>query len=411
MTADICDRSHKGHGLLELSEAWTMLVEQAEAVSRTAELLALPDCLGRVLAQEVLMDRAEPPVRRSAMDGFALLSEDGMEPRQLVGEVFAGTAEAPALQPGQAVAVMTGGTVADGADAVIPVELTSVEDGVLQIQQPCKAGQHVRKAGEMGAAGRQLLGRGHRLQATDLAAAAGCGADPLQVYSKPVVAILSTGDEVVPWKQQPQPHQVRDSNRLASCLQAASAGAEVIFDEHVLDQPGALQEAVEKARDQADLVITIGGVSMGAKDHLPDTFAAAGFECMFHGVSVQPGKPVWVGRTADGTWAMGLPGNPVSALVVFELLARPLLQVLGGCDKPTAMPLEAAIAGGPARAKARVRFILAALTRNDAGQTVVTPRPETGSGDWTSLAGCQVLMKVPPRSELEAGDAVEFLRL
>lgn len=411
MTADICDRSHKGRALLELHDAWSMLLERAEAVSRTAELLPLPECLGRVLAQEVLMDRDEPPVRRSAMDGFALRSADGVEPRQLIGEVFAGTAEAPSLQPGQAVAVMTGGTVADGADAVIPVELTTVEGGVLRIQQPCKAGQHVRKAGEMGAAGRQLLGRGHRLQAADLAAAAGCGADPLQVYSKPLVAVLSTGDEVVPWTQKPQPHQVRDSNRLATCLQAHSAGADVTLEQHVLDQPDALRQAVEAARDQADLIITIGGVSMGSKDHLPDTFQAAGFERIFHGVSVQPGKPVWAGQTADGTWAMGLPGNPVSALVVFELLARPLLQVLSGSHRPNAMPLEAAVAGGPARAKARVRFVLAAISRNDQGQTVVTPRPETGSGDWTSLAGTEVLMKVPPRSELGLGDAVEFLRL
>ena len=411
MTADICDHSHKGRSLLGLNEAWNMLLERAQAVSRTAELLPLSDCMGRVLAQEVLMDRDEPPVRRSAMDGFALRCADGTEPRELIGEVFAGTAEAPALEPGQAVAVMTGGTVADGADAVIPVEMTSVKDGVLHIQQPCRSGQHVRNAGEMGAPGRQLKGRGHQLHATDLAAAAGCGADPLQVYSKPVVAVLSTGDEVVPWSQQPKPHQVRDSNRLATCLQVQTAGADVALEQHVLDRPDALREAVENARDQADLVITIGGVSMGTKDHLPDTFAAAGFERLFHGVSVQPGKPVWVGQTADGTWAMGLPGNPVSALAVFELLARPLLQVLAGKPRPLAMPLEAGVAGGAARAKARVRFVLAALGRNEQGQTMVTPRPETGSGDWTSLAGTEVLMKVPPRSELQPGDAVEFLRL
>lgn len=411
MTADICDRSHKGHALLELDQAWSMLLERAQSVSPTAELLALPDCIGRVLAQEVLMDRSEPPVRRSAMDGFALRSADGLEPRQLIGEVFAGTAEAPSLQPGQAVAVMTGGTVADGADAVIPVELTSVEGDLLHIQQQCKAGQHVRKAGEMGAAGRQLLERGKKLTAPDLAAAAGCGADPLQVYSKPVVAVLSTGDEVVPWKTQPEAHQVRDSNRLATCLQAQSAGADVVIEQHVLDRPDALLKAVEDARDQADLLITIGGVSMGSKDHLPDTFAAAGFEKMFHGVSVQPGKPVWVGQSKDGTWAMGLPGNPVSALVVFELLARPLLQVLAGMERPSAMPFEAGVAGGPARAKARVRFVLASIGRDEQGRTVVTPRPETGSGDWTSLAGTEVLMKVPPRSELQPGDAVEFLRL
>ncbi|NQU48030.1 MAG: molybdopterin molybdotransferase MoeA [Planctomycetes bacterium] len=411
MTADICDRSHKGHELLELEQALALLLQRAKSISSTAELLHLPDCLGRILAQEVLMDRDEPPVRRSAMDGYAVISGDGLAPRKLLGVVFAGTANIPSLLAGEAVAVMTGGTVPDGADAVIPVELTTVTGGMLQIQQPCIPGQHVRNAGEMGAAGRQLLGRGHRLQATDLAAVAGCGADPLQVYSLPTVAILSTGDEVVPWTQRPQPHQVRDSNRLATCLQAKSAGAEVVMEHHVLDQPEALLEAVQEARRQADLVITIGGVSMGSKDHLPDVFQAAGFEKLFHGVSVQPGKPVWAGQADDQTWALGLPGNPVSALVVFELLARPLLATLAGATPGTGPQLEAGIAGGAARAKARVRYILAAVQANEQGQAVVNPRQEAGSGDWTSLAGTRVLMKVPPHSEIAAGDAVKFLRL
>jgi molybdopterin molybdotransferase len=411
MTADICDRSHKGHELLELEQALALLLQRAKPISSTAELLPLPDCHGRILAQEVLMDRDEPPVRRSAMDGFAVMSADGLAPRKLIGEVFAGTAEIPSLQAGEAVAVMTGGTVADGADAVVPVELTAVTDGILQIQQPCRPGQHVRNAGEMGAAGRQLLARGHRLYASDLAAVAGCGADPLQVYSRPTVAILSTGDEVVPWTQRPQPHQVRDSNRLATCLQAKTAGADVVMEQHVFDQPEALLVALQEARRQADLVITIGGVSMGSKDHLPDAFQAAGFEKLFHGVSVQPGKPVWAGQADDQTWALGLPGNPVSALVVFELLARPLLATLAGVSPGAGSQFESGIAGGAARAKRRVRFILAAFQRDEHGKTVVTPRLEAGSGDWTSLAGTQVLMKVPPRSEVAVGDAVEFLRL
>jgi molybdopterin molybdotransferase len=410
MNPEICDHSHKGRELLPLDDARALMVSKARIVSRTAELRPLPECLGRILAQEVLLDRHEPPVRRSAMDGFALRTEDGMKTREIIGSVFAGTPNSPGLQPGQAVAVMTGGTVAENADAVIPVELTQSNHGVLKIKSECRPGQHIRLAGEMGAAGRQILERGIRLELGDLTAAAGCGVDPLQVYSRPAVTVISTGDEVVPWVERPGQHQVRDSNRLGAILQTTRVGGDVIQDLHVLDQPDALLQALQNARQDSDLVVTIGGVSMGEKDHLPSTFAAAGFVCLFHGVSVQPGKPVWVGQAENGTWAIGLPGNPVSSMAVFELLGRPLLEVMAGMPPQPEFSYEVGFLATKGSAKARVRFVLASLSQDDEGRTIVTPQQESGSGDWTSLAGARVLMKIPPRAKLESGDPVSFIR-
>jgi molybdopterin molybdotransferase len=409
MSSDICDRNHRGHDLLKLETARAQLVSTAQSIGRAVESVGLTASLGRVLAQSIQLDRAEPPVRRSAMDGYALRSADGQSPRTMIGTVYAGTVESPVLGPGEAVAVMTGGTVADGADAVIPVELTEIIEGKLQVKEAPQAGRHVRNAAEMGECGREILAPPCKLHLGDVVAIAGCGVDPIQVYPQARVTVLSTGDEVVSWQEKPGPHQVRDSNRLATALQVEKCGGVVVASDRVADVPAELEAAVAKGLEQSDLVLTIGGVSMGNKDHMPDVFAKLGVECLFHGVSVQPGKPVWAGRKGS-TWVLGLPGNPVSALVVFELLGRPLLEQLSGLQPGPEMPFLPGISGGAAQAKARPRFVLTDLsTRND--QVVLTPRVDSGSGDWTSLAGSRALMHIPARGAVQKGQAVSYLPL
>jgi len=349
------------------------------------------------------------------MDGFAVRSADGLAPRRLRGTVYAGSTELPEVGPGEAVAVMTGGTVPAGADTVVPVEEARV-DGVEGARRPLaettpEPGRHVRPAGEMGARGRRILAAGRVLALPDLVAAAGCGADPLPVRPRPRVRVLSTGDEVVAWTTVPETHQVRDSNRLGAILQLERAGARVLGSGRVPDRPGELRAAVEAALEDADLVVTIGGVSMGEKDHLPGVFAALGVERLFHGVRVQPGKPVWGGHR-QGCFVLGLPGNPVSSFVILELLAVPLIRALAGARvEARERPLEAGLAGAAARSRGRERYLPAALEVDGEGRVLVTPRPATGSGDWTSLAGAQALLRLPEHAVIAPGDPVRFLRL
>ena len=355
MASDPCDQGRAGSRLLPLCEARELLLREAQPLTREYEPLALDRARGRVLARAVCLDRAEPPVARSAMDGFAIRSADGTEARELLGTIYAGTAGQPVLGPGQAIEVMTGGTVATGADAVIPVEWTRVEAGQLFVEQAMRAGQHVRRAGEMGGIGQEVLAAGIVLDVASLAAAASCGADPVQVHAAPRATVLSTGDEVVAWTEQPAEHQVRDANRLATALQIQAAGGEVLATRRIADDSDRLREAVDAALHGSDLVVTIGGVSMGKKDHLPEVFASLGVEKLFHGVAVQPGKPVWVGRCARG-WVVGLPGNPVSSAVMTELLVRPLLRRLAGAEPAPALPLQACRLADAVRTRGRERF-------------------------------------------------------
>ena len=414
MSADICDREHKGRSLLSYPEAVGRLVMRAAPLGGMAEEVPLPAALGRTLAESVRLDRDEPPARRSAMDGFAVRSADGAAPRKILGSVFAGTSELPEVGPGEAAAIMTGGTVPPGADAVVPVAQTrrrTEGDGeILEIDEPPAEGAHVRNAGEMGRKGRQVLEAGTPLTGQDLTACAGCGVDPVKVAPRARVALLSTGDEVVPHTQTPGPHQVRDSNRLGSTLQLQRAGAQMVVSEHVDDDFDQLLAAVSAALELSDLVVTIGGVSMGDKDHLPNVFRKLGVEELFHGVSVQPGKPVWAG-TREGAFVLGLPGNPVSSFVILELFAVPLLERLHGQHPHVPRPLRRGMAGGNASTRARERFFPADLHVEESGTVIVTPRPSSGSGDWTSLAGTTALLHVPAHSGVAPGDPVDYLPL
>jgi molybdopterin molybdotransferase len=410
MASDPCDQGRAGSRLLPLCEARELLLRVAQPLTRENEPLALDRARGRVLARAVCLDRAEPPVARSAMDGFALRSADGAEPRELLGTMFAGTAGQPLLGPGQAVEVMTGGTVATGADAVIPVEWTRVEAGQLIVEHTMQAGQHVRRAGEMGDIGQEVVPAGAVLDVASLAAAASCGADPVQVFAAPRATVLSTGDEVVAWTEQPALHQVRDANRLATALQIQAAGGEVLATRRIADDPERIRDAVDAALDRSDLVVTIGGVSMGKKDHLPEVFATLGVEKLFHGVAVQPGKPIWVGR-CKRAWVVGLPGNPVSSAVMSELLVRPLLRRLAGAQPTPDLPLQACRLVEAVRTRGRERLFPATLEVSADGLPWVRPQAGRGSGDWTVLGKMQVLLRVPPHMELAAGQLAHYLPL
>ncbi|MDA0666760.1 MAG: molybdopterin molybdotransferase MoeA [Planctomycetota bacterium] len=400
-------QSSKGGDLLPYAEALQVLEGRLQSIGITQNL-PLGECVGEVLAESIALDRIEPPVRRSAMDGFALMSDDGTQPREIVGTYFAGTAGQTPLHAGEAVAVMTGGTVPDGADAVIPIERTSREGNVLHIEEAVVPGQHVRRAGEMGEAGRILLKAGHRLRVPDLGAIAGCGYGTLKVSQKPKIIILSTGDEVVPFDGVPELHQVRDSNSLLSKVQLESFGANVVAQQHLLDEKAALRQGVGDALEQADLVVTIGGVSMGEKDYLPQVFSELGVEKLFHKMDIQPGKPVWAGEK-DGHFVLGLPGNPISSFVVLELLGRLIVDRLAGSSAAHPRTMRTATLQGNVRSRRRPRYLPARFT--DSPTPTVTPVQESGSGDWTSLAGAEVLLVLEANQTLSSGDVISYLPL
>ena len=378
--------------------------------NRDVEQVPLTKAVGRTLAQAVCLDRDEPPAARSAMDGFAVRAEDADENRRLVGAVHAGTASFPEVGLGETSKIMTGGTVPPGANAVIPVERTSVEGDIVSFSIVPEVGAHIRNAGEMGKAGREVLEKGIRIGLGDVGVAAGCGADPLLVRTRPKVAIISTGDEIVEWTKVPEDHQVRDSNRLVVAAQAEAAGAEIVMSERIPDQVEALQEGVDAALREADLVVTLGGVSMGEKDHLPGVFEALAVEKKFHGVHVQPGKPLWCG-SRDGVRVLGLPGNPVSAFVVFEVFGVPIVESLLGLKTSSSCRLETGVLEGTARSKGRPLFLPASVALGDQRMPLVSPCSWTGSGDWTALAGATALLYLPEETSVESGSPVEFLRL
>ena len=408
MTSDIYSTQHRGNPLIPWQTALARITEGVEALQRPAETVALEDALGRVLAADVVLDRPEPPVSRSAMDGFALRSADGIQNRQILATVYAGSSEIPEVGEGQAAPVMTGGSIPAGADCVVPVEFTQRVGEKLVIQSSPQKGRHIRCEGEIGEAGRQVVAAGTMLLPSDLCAAAGCGAAQVAVRPKPQLSLLSTGDEVIGWQEQPLPHQVRDSNRFGAAFQCAGFGAEITAQKSLVDDPKVLRAGLTEAMETSDLVVTIGGVSMGERDYLPGLFQELGFECWFHGVAMQPGKPVWLGKN-NHTWLLGLPGNPVSAFVTLELFGRRLVSGMLGLTSTPGLQMLAARLGNAARARKRDRFLPAHLEFPEQGPMEAWVQSETGSGDWTSLAGATGLVFLSAGSDLVAGDAVKFI--
>lgn len=411
MVAPLCDREHKGRELLAYAEAVRLLDADLAPLARPAERVPLLQAAGRVLAEALRLDRDEPPVARSAMDGYAVRSADGREPRQLAGSVYAGSAELPAVGTGAAAEVMTGGSIPPGADAVVPVELTRRENGAILLLEAPAVGQHVRAAGEMGRRGRVVLEPGRRLRPGDLSIAAAVGADPLSVRPRARVRVLATGDEIVPWTAAPAPHQVRDSNRAGAVARLQDLGADVVGSGHLPDEVEALTRGLRAALDDSDLLVTIGGVSMGKKDFLPEVLETLGVREVVHGVAIQPGKPVWIGRRA-ATWVLGLPGNPVSSFVILELFGRRIVEALQGAAGPSAE--QALLPGAAARAlqsRARALWLPCRLQPQAGEPPRLDPLPWTGSGDWTCLAGAQALAHLPPESAVAAGAPLRYLSL
>lgn len=400
--------------LLSYEEA-AGVVRREAAAARTPrrEAAILLDSLDRVLAEPVLADRDQPPFARSTRDGFACRAADLEEQRPLTiaGRLRAGEAWTGApLQPGQAIEIMTGAPAPAGADCVLMVEHARVEGGWAVPERRLAVGENIVPAGAEARADATLIERGTRMGPQQIALAAACGYESLSVYAKPRVAILATGDELVPVGQRPLAHQIRNSNSYSLAAQVARCGGVPVLYPVVPDRLDASEGAIRGALD-CDLLLLSGGVSMGKYDFVEQALAVFGSEFFFTGVRIQPGKPVVFGRLpGPNLYFFGLPGNPVSTLVTFALFAAPLLAALGGRREMGPEFAEARLTQAVEARPGLTRFLPARLEASVA-EASIAPIRWQGSGDQSAAARTNCFLVAPEGARLGVGDRVRFLRL
>ncbi len=374
------------------------------------EVVPLGEACGRVLAEEVLADRDYPPFHRSIRDGFAVRAEDvGAPPVELLvrGEIRAGGHFAGTVGAGECVSIMTGAPLPAGADAVVMVEYTESHGDGVKIHRGVRAGENVVPQGSEARARAAVLPRGRRLGAGELGLLATVGKSLVPVFVRPAVAILPTGDEVVPVEQRPEWFQIRNSNAIALSAQVAAAGGIPHCLEIAPDLPEALHSLIQEGLN-ADLLLLSGGVSAGKYDFVKQVLANLGAEFYFQSVALRPGKPLVFGRVAE-KFFLGLPGNPVSTFVTFALFARPALAALGGAEFSAPLFLRARLASSFQQRTGLTAFLPARLDRSS-GDPVVSLVGWQGSGDLVGVAAADCFLVVhPDQTNLAAGDWVDVM--
>lgn len=370
-----------------------------------AEVVSLAAAHGRFLAEPVHAPGPWPATDRSAMDGFALgaVPGDAVELAvgtrfPVVGQSLAGSPFTGDLGPGRAIRIMTGAVVPSGAFAVVPVEQTSGFAGeVMTLSAPVRAGQNVRRMGSELTAGQRVLAVGERLGAAAIGVLAVLGRNAIRVARRPRVAIVATGDEVVPVHETPLPHQVRESNSWALAAQVHECGGEALRLGIAPDEAGALRAMLACGLEVADVLVTIGGISKGTHDLVHGTLGELGVHTEFHGLDLKPGKPTYFGRREVERGArlvVGLPGNPASSFTVFDLLVRPLLTKLSGGD-PGEWVSAAIARGTPWLPNARLQAVPARLHADSGGAFVAELVAPSPSGDPFGLLRADGYALVP----------------
>lgn len=379
--------------MLPLEEAQRRLLDRATLTS--GEVVGLADAGGRVLVEARVVASVDvPPFANSAMDGYALRSADAPGELRLAGEVAAGAAVLPSVEPDSAVRIMTGAPMPPGADTVVPVE-EATEDGVHVRVPSVEAGNHVRAAGHDTRAGDEILLPGE-LSPARIAVLASLGFGAVEVRRRPRVAILSTGDELMGPGEPLGPNQIHDSNGVALAAAVREAGGEPRILPRAGDDAGQIERTLTTAAADADLFVTSAGVSVGRHDHVRTVLEQRG-ELDFWRIAIQPGKPLAVGEIG-GTTVVGLPGNPVSALVVFELFVRPFLRAMLGLSGDGRERVRAEAVERIGKDLPRRAFLRVNLAREDG---VVRARPAGGqqSSQLRPLAGANGLLVVPEGEE------------
>lgn len=393
--------------VLSFEDARRLIEEHALRVRASGnETVPLLAAAGRVLAEAVSADRDIPPFRRATRDGYAVRAGDlGKVPATLavVGEIKAGAMAKnipTQISRGEAVSIMTGAPVPPGADAVVMVEYTSDQRGRVEISKSVAAGENVVSQGAEARQGSLLLDRGVRLNDAAIALAASVGKSRLEVYKRPTVAVLTTGDEIVDLDSTPGPTQIRNSNSYSLAVQVREAGAEPMLLPTAPDEPRKLQQLIEKGL-KYDILLMTGGVSMGRYDLVEQVLSEMQAEIFFTGAKIQPGRPVVFGRLPAYKYFLGLPGNPVSTMVTFELFARPMIVALAGMS-PRKLAFLHARVKSEIRVKTGLKRFLPAMLSGEFENSEVELIAWQGSGDVAATARANCYIVIPPDRELIA---------
>lgn len=380
------------------------------------ELAPLSEALGRTLAVPLAARRTQPPFAASAMDGFALKAADAASvPARLkvIGESTAGRGFGEAIHHGEAVRIFTGARVPAGADTVVMQEDATLHGDIVTVERSVAQGRHIRAAGIDFMDGEELLSAGQRLGPIDIALAAASGHAELVVTRRPRVAILATGDELVQPGEAAAADQIVASNSFAIAALVREAGG-APFDLGIArDDPGSLERAVSTARAaRADVLVTLGGASVGEHDLVRSALTKEGMELDFWRIAMRPGKPLIHGRLGE-MLILGLPGNPASAIVCALLFLAPLLRALSGDRHASDDPSEPAILGASLPANGpRADYLRARLRQNEMGLPVASPQESQDSSLLRVFAQSQCLLVRPPNAPAAtSGDPCRVIRL
>lgn len=367
-----------------------------KSMQTPTEMVSLPRSQGRVLSESIYLDLDQPPFNRSMRDGFAVIAQDlSLLPTHLscVGEIKAGESPALRLQRGEAIRIMTGAPAPEGADAVVMVEHT--EKGEIEeiiVHKSIKSGSNIAPKGSERQAGDLLISKNTALGALELGVLATVGKSQVRVFKRPSVSILTTGNELVDVGEQPGPGKIRNSNAYSLHAQVAQQGG----DPQLL---GPAEDHIDDLRDwisiglKSDLLLVSGGVSVGKYDLVESVFEELGIQLQFESVSMRPGKPTVFGKK-DNKFIFGLPGNPVSTFVSFELFVTPVLRVLQGLSEDCHSLVKGRLKRGIHDKSGRTSF-LPALVTCEGGCIEIEPLPWKGSADIFSMVGANGLVVVP----------------
>ena len=390
---------------LSFRDARACVIEQVAKAFRApgVDVVGLDCAASRVLAEDMRADRDYPPVARSVRDGFAVRASETPGLLRVAGEVRAGEVFGGVVGAGEAVEIMTGAPVPTGADAVVMVEHVTREGDLVRIDRETKKGQFINPQGSEARKSDIVIAAGTRLDYSSVALLATIGATRIPVFRKPHVALLATGDEIVEPNEQPADYQIRNSNVYSLAAQVVRSGGEASILPVAKDDRESTRIAIERGLS-ADLLLLSGGVSAGKYDLVEIVLAELGAEFFFDRVLIQPGQPLVFGRARE-KFFFGLPGNPASTMVTFELFARAALELLGG-QKESLLPIAAApLTTGFRHKIGLTRFLPASLVDGR-----LTPIPWQGSSDVPALARSNAfLVADSDREEWKAGETIGVL--
>lgn len=397
--------------MISIVEAQQIVAQNTEPL--ITETTALADSVGRVLAEKIDADMDLPPFDRSQMDGYAIIAGDAQTTParfKIVGEAAAGKSWAGELQTGEAVRIMTGAATPAGADAVQKLEVAREENGFVELFEPVKIGQNIVPCASEIKQNTVLFQAGETINRQMIASLASFGYDQIKVGKRPRVAVLATGNELVPINQKPGKDQIRDSNSATLRAYAEGCGAMVETLAQTGDDLAKLKSQIETALKTCDVLILSGGVSVGKYDFTKTALHELGADILFEKVALRPGKPT-VFAKLNHKLVFGLPGNPVSVIVTFNLFARPaLLKMQGATD----IELKSGFAIATANLKGaaeRDSFLPARLATDARGQLLCEPLKWGGSSDFVAFARADALVFVPREAVIKSGEATKILFL